>query len=82
MVSEAASARERIGRALELAPTDVDVQLVAAQVHQRLGDSAAALDYLEAAVAAGYPRAEIRVDPVFTGLSGRPRFEALIAEEP
>ena len=82
MIGEDVAARQHIGRALELAATDVDVQLVAAQVEQRLGDSEAALDYLEAAIDAGYPRAEIRADPVFAELAGNARFEALTAQTP
>ena len=39
----------------------------------------AALDYLEAAVAAGYPLDEIRNDPVFAELADNARFKALTA---
>jgi len=74
-------ALEYLERALELAPEGVDIQHTAAQVYQILEQADRALDLLEAAIADGYPVAEIRVNPFFGELAGNPRFTALAGEE-
>jgi len=74
-------ALELLGRALEIAPEGVDIQHTGAQVYLIVGQQDRALDLLEAAVANGYPLAEIRVNPFFGELSGNSRFAALISEE-
>lgn len=73
-------ARRHAGRALELAPADGYVLYPVAQVHLLAGESAEALDLLERAVAAGYPRAELRRDPELAGLRADPRFARIAAE--
>jgi tetratricopeptide (TPR) repeat protein len=66
-------ALEQVETALQLAPTEIDVLHAAAHVHNMLGERDKALDYLLRAIDAGYPRAEIRVDPVFADLLDEPR---------
>ena len=68
-----------IERALELMPSDIDIQHRAGQVYETLGRSDLALRYLGQAVANGYPSDEIAVDPLFEDLRDNPQFQALVS---
>ena len=72
MVGAADEARTALGRALELLPSDIDVQHRGAQVYQALGQKEEALELLEEAVGNGYPPEEIRADPLFAGIGELP----------
>ncbi|MFQ5743772.1 MAG: protein kinase [Acidobacteriota bacterium] len=78
MLGERQPALEHLGRALELAPESVDALHRAAQVHQQLGDSERALDYLARALDGGYPVKEVRADPIFTDLWDDERYQKVV----
>jgi len=78
MLGRDQEALEQIHRALEAGPSSVETLVMAARVHHRLGNDDVALSHLEAAVEGGYPRSEIREDPLLQGLEGDPRYEALV----
>jgi len=65
MIDSGEEALDAIERALELLPSDIDVQHRAAQVYQALGDGLKARELLEEAVRNGYPQDEIDADPLF-----------------
>ena len=68
MLGSRAEALEAFERALELLPSDIDVQHRGAQVYQALGEIERALELVRQAVENGYPADEIRVDPLFANL--------------
>lgn len=72
MMGSRVEAETALGRALELLPSDIDVQHRGAQVYQALGQQEKALELLEEAVGNGYPPEEIRVDPLFADLGEPP----------
>ena len=80
MLGDEREAVRYLTRAVDTAPEDVDVQHNAARVHLVLGHTDRALDFLQAAIDSGYPRAEIRVDPIFAAVADDPRFQRLVAE--
>jgi serine/threonine protein kinase/tetratricopeptide (TPR) repeat protein len=67
MVGAREDAIQAIGRALELLPSDIDVQHRGAQVFQALGEKKRAQELLEEALRNGYPQDEIDADPLFAG---------------
>jgi tetratricopeptide (TPR) repeat protein len=73
-------ARQPIGQALALAPKDVNVQSMAAEVYAVTGDQQKALDCLKSAVQGGYPRFEIEANPELAGLRNDPRYREIMAE--
>jgi tetratricopeptide (TPR) repeat protein len=75
-------ARQPIGQALALAPKDVNVQSMAAEVYAVTGDRQKALDCLKSAVQGGYPRFEIEANPEFDGLRNDPRYREIMAGAP
>ena len=77
MLGEGAAARERISRALELAPSDINVLYRAASIEEQLGDRAAALAHLGDALRGGYSRHEVAADPGLAALRRDPRFDEL-----
>ncbi len=73
-------ALETIQRALALAPGNVDVMMVAAEVYESLGFRTEALDWVKRALEGGFPREavaeslgleELRKDKRFSGSGGR-----------
>ncbi len=81
-VGEPDAALQNIQAALQLAPTEPDVLQGAAHVYIVLQERERALDYLLQAIEAGYPRAEIRVDPLFRELLDDPRLRRALEEVP
>jgi tetratricopeptide (TPR) repeat protein/TolB-like protein/predicted Ser/Thr protein kinase len=73
-------ARQPIGQALALAPKDVNVQSMAAEVYAVVGDQQKALDCLKAAVQGGYPRFELERNPELDGLRNDPRYREIMGE--
>jgi serine/threonine protein kinase/tetratricopeptide (TPR) repeat protein/TolB-like protein len=73
-------AREPIGQALALAPKDVNVQSMAAEVYAVMGDQQKALHCLKSAVQGGYPRFELEHNPELDGLRNDPRYREIMAE--
>ena len=73
-------ARLSIGQALTLAPKDVNVQSMAAEVYAVVGDQQKALDCLKAAVQGGYPRFELERNPELDGLRNDPRYREIMGE--
>jgi len=80
MLDQERQARERLARALEIAPTDADVLFRAAIVHNHFGDKEKTLSLLAKSVANGYSRTVIRDTPDFDRLTDDRRFRALIAK--
>jgi serine/threonine-protein kinase len=73
-------AHQPIGQALALAPKDVNVQSMAAEVYAVTGDQQKALDCLESAVQGGYPRFELERNPELDGLRNDSRYREIMAE--
>ena len=73
-------ARQPIGQALALAPKDVNVMSMAAEVYAVVGDQQKALDCLKAAVQGDYPRFEIEANPEFNGLRNDPRYREIMSK--
>ena len=82
MEGEREDALQHIQAALQLAPTELDVLQGAAHVYIVLEERERALEYLLQAIDAGYPRAEIRADPVFDELRKDPRLRRALEEGP
>lgn len=71
---------EWIDRACAIAPDDPVTRQYAACVYARVGQTAAALECLEQAIAVGYRHREwIACEPDFEPLRGEERFRALMA---
>jgi eukaryotic-like serine/threonine-protein kinase len=73
------SARALLADALAADSANVMVQYCAALTHWDLAERAQALDWLERAVAGGYPLQGIRDSPVHRDWAREPRFRALLA---
>ena len=71
---DAARARSTLAESLSLAPGDINVAATAASVYEDLGERQAALRWLDAALRAGYSRAEVEHDPSFKRLCADPRY--------
>src|SRR5215831_8137948 len=76
---EPEKARQPIGQALALAPKDVNVQSMAAEVYAVTGDQQKALDCLKSAVQGDYPRFELEHNPELDGLRNDPRYREIMA---
>ena len=72
-------ARQPIGQALALAPKDVNVQSMAAEVYAVVGDQQKSLDCLETAVRGGYTRFEAEHNPELNILHDNPRYREIMA---
>ena len=79
---ELEKARQSIHQALALAPKDVNVQSMAAEVYAVTGDQQKALDCLKGAVQGGYPRFELERNPELDGLRSDPRYREIMAAAP
>jgi TolB-like protein len=73
-------ARLSINQALNLAPKDVNVLIMAAEVYAVTGAQQRALDCLKGAVQGGYPHFEIEANPEFAELRKDPRYREIMAE--
>ncbi len=73
-------ARQLIGQALTIAPTDVAVLSKAVEVYSLAGEQQKALDCLKGAVQAGYPRFELEANPELARLRNDPRYREIMAE--
>jgi eukaryotic-like serine/threonine-protein kinase len=73
-------ARLLIGRALAIAPSDLDVLIHAVEVYTLAGEQRKALDCLKSAVQGGYPRFEIEANPELASLRSDPRYREIMAE--
>jgi len=76
---ELEKARLSIGQALNLAPKDVNVLSMAAEVYAVTGDRQKALDCLKSAVQGGYSRFEIEANPELARLRNDPRYSEIMA---
>jgi len=79
---EIEAAREHLARALEIDATNSYFMYQAGLVELAAGDTAAALDRIEAAVRAGYPVESLVEDPQVDGLRNDPRFARISANSP
>jgi tetratricopeptide (TPR) repeat protein len=77
-----AAARRHVSEALALAPGSRLVLQRSAEVHALLGDSAAALKDLSAAIDLGYARPLAAENDEFASLKKLPAFQALVASRP
>ncbi len=75
-------ARAHADAALALDPKNAYVLYPIALVRLAAGDTRAALDLLERAVAAGYPTGEMLRDPELTPLRSDPRFVRILGSKP
>jgi len=82
MIGQANAATENINRALTLSPNDQYVLFEAALVFNQLNKPEMALDYLEKAVAAGYPANTLLDTPNIDNLHSHPRFRKLVGSIP
>ena len=71
-------AQREIRRALETDPTHALVLYQAAVVSALRGSSDGAVSWIERAVAAGYPAADVQRDPVFESIRSTPSFHAAV----
>jgi len=62
--------------AVAMAPKDASVLARAAEAYDALGNRAKAVDYMNRAVAAGYPFDRLKQDPDFRGILSDPKFKA------
>jgi tetratricopeptide (TPR) repeat protein len=81
-LGDAPRARALVRDAESLAPEDGRVLLLGAQAHERLGDRAAALARVGAAMKRGITRAEIDVNRTLEPLRADPAFKKLIGDAP
>jgi eukaryotic-like serine/threonine-protein kinase len=77
---ELEKARHSIARALVIAPKDVELLSMAAEVYAVTGDEQKALDCLEGAVYGGYPRFEIEANPEFAELRNNPQYREIMGK--
>jgi len=68
-----------IGRALAIAPKDVDVLGEAVEAFAVTGEEQKALDCLKSAVQGGYPLFEIEANPELAGLRNSPAYREIMA---
>ena len=78
MLGDEESAQARIAESLETAPDDPYASYSEGLIFNRYGDTDAALESLERAVAKGYPTTILKAEPFLTGLKDHPRFERLV----
>jgi TolB-like protein/Flp pilus assembly protein TadD/DNA-binding winged helix-turn-helix (wHTH) protein len=79
-VGNASAARQQIGQAVELSPTDGAILYLAAVVDTLLGDPKSALDTLRSSLAAGYPRRFIEGDARLRELTQSDEYKSLVLE--
>ena len=74
MLGQRRAALAHVAKALDPPTRDPHYLAIAAMVHARLGDIETALDYVQAAVEAGYSPAEIRSAPELDPVRQHPRY--------
>ena len=74
-------ALEEIAKAVAASPDDPYAYYIEALIHNRHGDTGAALDALGVATAKGYSRTILAAEPHLFSLRGEPRFEKIIDAE-
>ncbi|MCH8249882.1 MAG: tetratricopeptide repeat protein [Proteobacteria bacterium] len=74
-------ALEEIAKAVAASPDDPYAHYIEALIHNRHGDTGAALDALGVATAKGYSRTILAAEPHLFSLRGEPRFEKIIDAE-
>jgi serine/threonine-protein kinase len=79
MTGNKEDALDHLQAALDSRPQDPEYLYWAGIIHNQLGETELALDWLERAVEYGYSTAEIRNTAELDNLRGRPRFEELLA---
>ena len=77
MTRDGVPARALLTDALTLAPADVQVLKMAAGVYETLGDRTEALQWLDMALAGGFPRPEVDNSIEFEALRRDPRYAAI-----
>jgi len=82
MLGDTPRALALTAEALKLAPTNSEVQYMAADIYETLGNRALALRCLEAALRAGYQRTLLETSPTFASLRADPRYTRMIASLP
>jgi eukaryotic-like serine/threonine-protein kinase len=80
MIDNQTAAMADLKRALDLAPSDADVNFRAALVHNHFRDLERTLSFLEKVVTLGYPAAAIRDTPDFDHLRANPRVQSLLGK--
>jgi tetratricopeptide (TPR) repeat protein len=78
MLSDRSRSLKHLQEALNLNPDNPEYLVIAAFVHNQLGEKDEALGWMEKAVARGYSAPEIRVAPELDNLREEPRFQRLI----
>jgi tetratricopeptide (TPR) repeat protein/tRNA A-37 threonylcarbamoyl transferase component Bud32 len=68
-------------QALQYGRNDKEVLIVAALVHNQLGDTGLALEWMNKAMQAGYPIRTLEAQPAVQNLARDPRFQELIARQ-
>jgi tetratricopeptide (TPR) repeat protein len=82
MLGEQPRALALTADAIRLAPKNSEVQYMAADIYETLGDRTSALQCLERALRAGYQRTLLETSPSFASLRADPRYKNLIASLP
>lgn len=78
LLGEVSLARGYLRRALQLAPNDADARFKAALVHNTLGETDLALEWLEKALQAGYSASVIKESAFFDNLRNHRRYLELM----
>jgi serine/threonine-protein kinase len=79
MLGRRQEALSNLEKALQLSDKkDPDVLFEAAMVHNQLGESSTALEWLEKARSAGFPPASISDAPALDNLHGNAQFQAIL----
>jgi eukaryotic-like serine/threonine-protein kinase len=81
MLGERKPALDALRRGLQLSPADPFLLYQAALVYNQFGQSDDAIDWLNKAVAAGWPRSRLRDYPNFDPLWANPRSQELLREK-
>ena len=82
MLGDKTTALTLVDEALRLAPGNTQVQYMAADVYETLGDRNAALRWLGTAVRAGHPTGGLERSPSFERLRADPRYRKMMAALP
>jgi hypothetical protein len=69
-----------MARALGIAPKDVNVLSMAAEVYAVTDDEQKALEYLKEAIQDGYPRFEMERNPELDRLRENPKYREIMGE--
>jgi tetratricopeptide (TPR) repeat protein len=78
LLGDVSLARGYLRRALQLAPNDADARFKAALVHNLLGETDLALEWLEKALQAGYSPSVIKESAFFDNIRKHPRYLELM----